>query len=130
MPKEELHIGRILPRADGVLRSSYLNRSIRADDCINTFNNRLHRILLNAHLWWSHPKSAGYNNDILPKSTTNNSKCVHGIIICSRFLATVAIPLRLLERLNKNNRLDITHMLYPCIGVASIYSLCCVTFDR
>ena len=45
-------------------------------------------------------------------------------------MATVAIPLRLLERLNKDSHLDITPVLYPCIGVASIYSLCCVTLDR
>ena len=45
-------------------------------------------------------------------------------------MATVAIPLRLLERLNQNNYYDITPMLYPCIGVASIFSLCCVTLDR
>ncbi len=44
-------------------------------------------------------------------------------------LATVAIPLRLVERLNGCSY-DITPVLYPCIGVASIFSLCCVTLDR
>ena len=45
-------------------------------------------------------------------------------------LATVAIPLRLVERLNRNKNYDITSVVYPCIGVASIFSLCCVTLDR
>ena len=45
-------------------------------------------------------------------------------------LATVAIPLRLVERLNRNISYDITPILYPCIGAASIISLCCVTLDR
>jgi dopamine D1-like receptor len=46
-------------------------------------------------------------------------------------LATVAIPLRLVERLNRNISYDnITPILYPCIGAASILSLCFVTLDR
>ncbi|CAB3992873.1 histamine H2 receptor-like [Paramuricea clavata] len=45
-------------------------------------------------------------------------------------MATVAIPLRIMERLDKNNNYVMTSILFPCIGVASIFSLCCVTLDR
>ena len=44
-------------------------------------------------------------------------------------MATVAIPLRLLERLSPN-KYHITPVVYPSIGVASIFSLCCVALDR
>ena len=45
-------------------------------------------------------------------------------------MATVAVPLRIIERLDNNKEYIMTSFLFPCIGVASIFSLCCVTFDR
>ena len=50
--------------------------------------------------------------------------------VANFLLATVAIPQRLVERLNRNISYDITIILYPSIGAASILSLCCVTLDR
>ena len=50
--------------------------------------------------------------------------------VADTLMAAVAIPLRIIERSYKNSNIIITSMLYPCIGVASILSLCCVTLDR
>ncbi|XP_028395724.1 trace amine-associated receptor 9-like [Dendronephthya gigantea] len=45
-------------------------------------------------------------------------------------MTTVALPLRIMERIDENKNHVITSLLFPCIGVASIFSLCCVTLDR
>ena len=52
------------------------------------------------------------------------------LAVADTLMAAAAIPLRIIERSYDNSNLIITSMLYPCIGVASILSLCCVTLDR
>ena len=45
-------------------------------------------------------------------------------------MAAVVIPLKISQRLQDKDNSIITILLYPCVGVASIFSLCCVTLDR
>ena len=54
------------------------------------------------------------------------------LTIADFLMASVIVPLRLSEFLqpNKSNSYEITNMLFPLVGVASIYSLCSVTLDR
>ena len=45
-------------------------------------------------------------------------------------MASVVVPLRLSEHLGAQLNFDITDLLFPTIGVVSIFSLCSVTLDR
>ena len=53
------------------------------------------------------------------------------LTIADFLMASVIVPLRLSEFLQPNKlSYEITDMLFPLVGVASIYSLCSVTLDR
>lgn len=99
---------------------------------------RMHPPIIGYVVYYAILLFAGTHLNLLVMVTIFSRKRLHtvpnafmvSLSVADFLMAAVTMPLRITERLDKNSNNIVTLMLYPCIGVASIYSLSCVTLDR